>query len=472
MTSNETTALQHKAAADEAFAATLWEDAAREYEAALSLDTSAGAGPVLDEPEILTRLGSCYWSMSQARTAWRTLRRAMQLYRERGDGPGLAQATVEVLRIWGPWERQLAMADDALELLGPDGDPYLRARLLLATAWRGRNDRFLEAMEIGRTHNFEDILVQETQTKSHEDYHATGDIDALIATAMDSFEIMARLDRHEPACGILRQTGFGTIEHGQLDRGVEIARQCVDYARKVHLRFHEELALCDIAGVHFGRADYAACNATLDELTTNTDFRADLYRMWIVERSGDTKAAVQMMVDPERAGRAATGMSQTHGAAAGVLFRAGITDPAKREFEQWAEIAGEHGELAYEAPVLFEAIAAFADDALLTKICDAYVTSAERDRPPTFAVLSGRASAPAHGAFLLRLNRIDEAERVYSEGLAMCERERLPIDAALCLRGLAAVASNRGDEPTAEDLNARANTLLEQHNANLYLQPQ
>ena len=101
-------AIGHKNAADAAFEATLWSDAVREYEAALSLATPGDAS--LDEAAILTRLGSCYWSMSEARTAWRTLRRAMSLFRDRGDGAGFARATVEVLRIWGPWERQLAMS--------------------------------------------------------------------------------------------------------------------------------------------------------------------------------------------------------------------------------------------------------------------------------------------------------------------------------------------------------------------------
>jgi len=50
--------------------ATRWDEAAREYEAALSLVT-AGEGPGEDEAALLTALGACYWNLSEARTAWR-----------------------------------------------------------------------------------------------------------------------------------------------------------------------------------------------------------------------------------------------------------------------------------------------------------------------------------------------------------------------------------------------------------------
>jgi hypothetical protein len=207
---------------------------------------------------------------------------------------------------------------------------------------------------------------------------------------------------------VLRGIGFSAFEMGALDRGVERARRCVAYARSVHLKFHEELALTDLAGEAFARAYYGRCHAVLDELTTNTDFRADLYRMWIVERSGDTRQAVRMMVDPERAGRAASGMSQTHGAAAGVMFRAGLVEPARRELEQWAEIATETHDLSIEAPVLFECIAALGDDELSAARLR-LVRGAGGGRAPHPPVRDavGAACAPAHGAMLVRLGRLD-----------------------------------------------------------------
>src|SRR5437879_3701241 len=127
------TAREHRLNAERAAEATLWADAIREYEACLSI-VSAGDAPDEDEAALLTALGSCYWNLSEARTARRTLRRAIALYRDRGDSVGLARATVEILRIWGPPDRQRAMAEEAFEALG-DRDPYLKARLLLRLRW-------------------------------------------------------------------------------------------------------------------------------------------------------------------------------------------------------------------------------------------------------------------------------------------------------------------------------------------------
>ena len=71
---------QHRRAAEDAEDATRWQEAIAEYEQCLSLigPTPDGAGQ--DEAELLTALGRCYWNLSEARTAWRTLRRAISLY--------------------------------------------------------------------------------------------------------------------------------------------------------------------------------------------------------------------------------------------------------------------------------------------------------------------------------------------------------------------------------------------------------
>ncbi|MBI5289519.1 MAG: hypothetical protein HY873_11170 [Chloroflexi bacterium] len=464
MSGNAAAAHDLRTAADRAYDETRWDEAARDYEACLSLASGSDS-----EPELLTRLGSCYWSMSEARTAWRTLRRAMSLFRERGDAIGFARATVEVLRIWGPWERQRQMADEALEVLG-ETEPYLRARLLLATSWRGRDQRWDEAIAIAERHGFGDILASRIQDESYRVYRDTGDIEASISFALRAHDAYATAKAYEPACRALRGAGFGTMEHGLLDRGTELARRCVEYSRSMHLRFHEELALTDLAGEAFARADNVRCHALLAELSTNTDFRADLYRMWMIERSGDTRTAVQMMVNPERAGRAATGLSQTHGAAAGVLYRAGLHEPAKGALERWAEIIRPGGDMNEEAPALFECIAGLGDDDLVREVCESYeVQKPDQPRIPTFATLQGRACAPSHGALFMRLGRIDDAERVYTEGLAWCERERAPVDAGLCLAGLGDVAAARKDRDAAADFRQRARAAFEQYGASLYL---
>jgi len=63
--------------------------------------------------------------------------------------------------------------------------------------------------------------------------------------------------------------------------------------------------------------------------------------------------------------------------------------------------------------------------------------------------------------------RTPRPERVYREGLEWCERERCPIDAALCLMGLADVAERRGNG--GNEHISRARQIFERHGARLYL---
>ena len=80
--------------------------------------------------------------------------------------------------------------------------------------------------------------------------------------AEEAFESYVSEGAHERACQVLRGIGFSGFEVGDLDRGVELARRCVEYARSVHLKFHEELALTDWAGEAFARAIMIAASAS------------------------------------------------------------------------------------------------------------------------------------------------------------------------------------------------------------------
>ena len=163
-----------------------------EYEQCLSLIGPTPDGTGQDEAELLTALGRCYWNLSEARTAWRTLRRAISLYQERDDGVGKARATVEILRIWGPPERHLKMAEDALQSLG-DAEPYLRARLLLGLRWLddSPDEKYEQAIALGEQHGFEDIVVTRVEREAWQAFEE-GRIDDGTALLLDAHETHAR----------------------------------------------------------------------------------------------------------------------------------------------------------------------------------------------------------------------------------------------------------------------------------------
>jgi tetratricopeptide (TPR) repeat protein len=467
----ELTAQQHRIAAERAMEATLWDDAAREYEAALSL-VAAEEGAGEDEAALLTALGACYWNLAEARTAWRTLRRAIALCRDRGDGAGMARATVEILRIWGPPERHRAMADEALAALGA-GDPYLRAQLLVRRrTWYHSDDdlddAFREAITLAEQHGFEDLLTMRTQLASRRAFDE-GRIDESISLTESAHESYARLRRYDQAAGVLRGAGFVTMAYGRLDQGAALAARTLAYAREVHLRFTEQLALMDLAGEAFARCDFSRSRDLIAQSPGDVDFRGDLYKMWMTELAGDIDGALRQMVNPERSGGATTALSQTHCANAGVLFHANSLDAARQALQTWAEVARQGDSICDEVPAIFDCLVALGDDALLGEVHAALERDAARPSPTTYCTLQGRALAPARGAVALRLGRLDEAERAYRDGLAWCERESVPIDAAHCHAGLSGAARARGDEEAAATHLAHAASIFEAQHARLWL---
>jgi tetratricopeptide (TPR) repeat protein len=446
-------------AARDAEAATLWDVAAERYEAALTLIADTPAA--VDEAALLTSLGSCYWNLSEARTAWRTLRRAIALYSERGDGAGVAWATLAILRIWGPPERQRAMADTALEALG-DADEHLRAHLLLRA---GRMD---EAFDFADARGFDDVRI----IKDELDAWATmreGRIDQAIAALQGAHERYAALNDYYPAAGVLRMAGFNALQAGRMDDGERLAAASVTYARRVHLRFHEQLALMDLVGAAFAHADFTRCEALIAERPAQTDFRADLYRMWIAELRGDIPGALALLVDPDRGGGATTALSQIHAAAAGTLFHAGREEAAGIELLAWAEIARQGSSFPDESPALIDCLIALGSDALVKEIRDAVAgREAQTAAPDAYSTLQGRGVDEVRGSLALRQGDAAAAEGHYRAGVAWAEREGCPLDAARCHEGLGSVSHRVRDIEAARSHLEVARSIFARHDAALY----
>ena len=429
---------RHRQAGESAEEATNWREAVSEYEQFLSLaDRSPDAGGQ-DVAAVLTALGRCYWNLSEARTAWRTLRRAISLYQERGDGVGHARATLELLRIWGPPERQKMMAEEALRSL-EGADPYLEARLLLELRWFDDDpeEKYQQSLALAERHGFVDILATRSLGQAH-DLMSDGRIEESIALFNEAHETYARLRIHDVAAGTLRGAGFGLLELGHLDDGFAFARRSFEYAAGAHLLFSAQLALMDMIGVAFARDEFERCRDLLAQSPSDSDFRGDLYRMWMAEAEGDIDRALELMVSPERGGNTPTAVGQIHAAAAGVLFRAGREDAATQALRAWAAVERPETDAYWmEAPALRECLLELGDDALLRRVYDAFQARDERVRAPArFATLQGRALAPVRAGVCLRLGLLDEAERHYREGLAWCEQERCARDAELCRAGI------------------------------------
>ncbi|MCH8010013.1 MAG: hypothetical protein IIC91_14240, partial [Chloroflexi bacterium] len=427
-------------AAQAAEEAAEWRNAVDEYEACLSIVGQSPGGAGQDEVALLTGLGRCYWNLAEARTAWRTLRRAISLAKERGDGVAQARATVEILHIWGPPERHKMMAEEALAALG-DGDAYLKARLLLDLGQPQYNDhsRYEKALAIAEEHGFEDILASRIQQEAWTLFEQ-GDIEESLRLFDEAHLAYAGQKVHHVASGMLRGAGFNMLEIGRLDEGYRLAERSYEYAANVNLLFNAQLALMDMIGVAFVRGEFERCEELLASSPGDSDFRADCYRMWIAEARGDVDTALRLMVDPERGGKAPTAVGQIHASSAGVLYNAGKHDAAQQALDAWKDVDRGDDDTPYwmEAPAALDCILALGDEDLLRRIYNAFERRDKGVRAPArYSTLQGRAIAPLRAGVCLRLGLAGEAERHYREGLAWCEQERCSADAERCRAGLA-----------------------------------
>ncbi len=437
-----------------------WSAAICLYEEALSsLAREGDAWPPV-EAELMTALGRCYWRNAEARPAWRTLMRAIASCKQRGDAAAHARATLEILKIWGPWERHRMLAEDALAALG-ESEPYLRARMLWMI------DRGDEALVLAEQHGYEHVLAFRTLEQA---WRASreGRLDEARAIAQEMHVAHDRLGNWEVAANGLRGIGFSTLLAGDLDLGEPFLRQTCEYAAKYNLVFFEHLALMDVTGVAYARCDWDTCDRLLASIIGGADFRADLFRMWISELRGDVDRAKSLLVDPQRAGGSGDGLAQVHSGRAGMLYRAGQHGAARAELEVMLRSAnGEHQNLEHYVPACVDAIVALCDDDTI----EACVRDMQPSDDPhrrfdsgfVYSTLQGRALHYSHGALALRLGRDEQAAAHFESGVAWAERERCPLDAASCHEGLAQVVTRRGDADAADRHSRAALELREKH---------
>jgi tetratricopeptide (TPR) repeat protein len=411
-----------------------WEQAARIYEDALT--HLAGADPREQAP-LLVRLGHCYRNMAEARASWRALMRAIAIYREAGDAPQMAEATLEALQIWAPPERQRALAEAAYEFLGP-GETRAHAALLL------HMDRLDEGQAISERRGYRDMVAGVARWRS---WHLLdeGRVDEIVEMSELAHYAYAAAGEHDRATGMLRSAGYALLAAGRLDDGVDLARRAWDYARERRMRFSEQLAGLDIAGVLFARAQFDDCLALLEDIPGELDFRKDLFRAWIAEQRGDSERAVALLPSPERAGGAGGALSQLHSGRAGVLWRAGKERAARAELGAWVEAARIDGRLMDDAPAALEPLLAQDDDALLRAIIES-----PSNRPhECYSTLQGRGLDRVRGAVSMRLGRLDDAERHFRAGADWAVQQRCTLDEEHCRRGRADIATMRTAPPPA-----------------------
>jgi class 3 adenylate cyclase len=468
-----------KLAAKQAEAQFGWDEAARHYEDCLTLAGSADEQQVDAEKELLLSLGICARNAGDYRKSWRSLMRAMDIARERKDATGMARAAIEAQQMIAPPGRQKALVDEALDALG-DGNPYLEAKLLTYQLPPSRAGEVSDE----RVHEIRRRVMQLVERYGYEDVRASviyvdavrlsfgGDPDEAARLMGESFELFSRLGETRLAANALFFQATNLWFSGQVDAAMDVARKGFDLARRHHQQYHEENCAGIIGSVLLARCEFDEFDSFVNERAADASFFLPMLAATRAEMSGDLARALALLPSPATAGGFPVFVGIIHSTRARVLCNAAKIEEARSEFEQVLEAAKlDPGRVSANGvpfnrvmvPVLDEAFAALADEGLLRGL-----TWDDWRQGILFDGI-GRCIVRARGGIALSLGDIEAAEQLFTEALALCERERLPVDVGRCHYGLAEVAEQRGDVPKALQHLDQAAALFQEYGAKLYL---
>jgi ATP/maltotriose-dependent transcriptional regulator MalT len=470
--------LYSKHAAEQAEAATAWDEAARHYEACLTVIAASGEGPGGDEGALLVALGRCQRNDAQSGPAWRSLMRAVSIYRERGDGLGVARAALEASAsaiLAGGRERFVTLLDEALDVLG-ESDPHLRAQLLLARAgWEFDDASNAAAGDAARIANTLEDVALRGDLANREAFRAAQEkrLSDAVSLSRRAHALLDEGGERQKAADTLCVAVVWILFAGELDDGIAAATDALAYARKSHVRPAELFCLAALRAAALIRCDFPQVDSLLSGAAGVGDTAEAGNLVAVVsaartEMSGDTETALKLL--PTRDAPVEADLrAHLLGSLARTSFNAGHEDQARMHLEEWSRELSRMSptQIAfrpYAVAEVDECLSALGDEALIGRIYEELNEwKMLRYSPP-----GGRGFDHIRGALALRLGRIDEAEGWYRTGLEWAGRERCPVEAGRCMQGLAEVASHRGRKGEAVRLLDEASALFEAHGAKLY----
>ncbi len=472
--------LYSKLAAEQAEAQSAYDEAARHYESCLTLVTEADDRLGEDEAALLAALGRCHRNSNRQRDAWRSLMRAITIYRQRDDPQGVATTTLEAALVVAPADRHRANLTAALDLLG-QGDPHLEARLLSQLLWSqppGTSERGLTRQRLtalSAAHGFDDIEADLLQDAAREAFRERN-VDEGARLSRAAFQRFDALGRTAEAVRILGNLGEQLLSpYGRLDDAKEVVEEARAYAGRHHIRYWEDNTTLHLAAVLLARCEFQA----FDELLSGEDSRPNWNRANLramrAEMAGDLSRASALLPDVSLAGGLSDWMSNIHSLRARVLWEAADIEAARFEFSRLREVEDALPGPRVDGVLVSGPSIAGVDEALPFLADAAFMHAAATwalQAPVADFKFNYRANRSIPGVLarvLLHEGHIEKAEEYFRIALEWCERERCPVEAGRCLLGLAEVAERRGETREALAHLDRAIALFQQHGARLYL---
>jgi class 3 adenylate cyclase len=466
-----------KLAAEQAETQAAWAEAARRYESCLTLLAETESGLDGDEAGLYLAAGRCHANAAQHRDAWRRLMRATDLYRARGDGSGVGRAALQANGVFAPEERQVALMEAALPLLG-DGDELLEAELRgslavrLSSVERGR-EHLERANELAERHDLPQVRAMVLHASGKRASAASQDWSLALRNLRSAREEFSRLGRVRDALEADWQSipfMFGT---GKLTGAIETAIEMRDRARSQHLPFYEQEATAFALGGLLAAGQFERMDDLLDAAGDAPSLSIAGARSALAAVRGDVAGAVRFAPAPDAAGGNLRAKAMVHAYRARAALAAGDLKATALEYaasrESWMAIPSEQSRDEREfmgppASILNDVMLAQAPPDELRRLL------AFRTRVPPWPVdPQGGSPLLAAGRAALVLGDVAQARARAEQALAWAPSEGARLIEAQGHQVLADVLAAEGDEGAAlRELDVAANA-FKQMGARLYL---
>jgi predicted ATPase len=464
-----------KLAAEQAEAATAWEEAARHYERCLALIADAEDGLGEDEAALLLALGRCWRQGFEIYVPRQRLLRAIDLYRERGDWRGMAEALIQCMGMLEQ-NQSIPIADEVLASLG-EGEPYLTARLLFTVAgYRYGEARAEEAATqaeaLAHLYGYADVAANLLGRAAHRAWDEL-QLEEQRKLARAAYASLDDLGDRPQVAHYLRDVAISLLEEGRLDEGEAVAAEAQEYSRRFHVRGSESLSAGVRAAVALARGERERFLSLTGAIPSDHEMAGSYLLLTAAEQAGDRERGAALAVDIRTNADSPVARLQAgrmYGALARMRFLAADEPGARAALDAW--VTGYRATPRFTS-MMREASVAEIDECLPALGVGSLVAEVYEEIKGWMQIRFGATSARGfdhiRGALALRLGLVSEAEAHYRTGLAWAERERCPVEQGRCLQGMAETAVRRGEHQEAAQLLDRAAALFEQYGALLYL---
>ena len=482
-------------AAAQAESQAAWSEAARHYEACLSLLRALETSTEVSEAEFLTNLGVCQLNMADHRDAWRSLNRAINVYRDLDDPVGVATATIQAMDVLAPPLSRAKLGDAALEGLAGLDEPILEGNLHARFFSEGMKPNIGQAAWDGHRRRLEEIVAVNPDAYLEARLFGIERFDArnlkeIVEGAWANYRRFAELGLASQAA----QSGWGATLMGgltgDLDRTIEMGEEVIRYAARHGMRFAEQNAAFIVAGVELARGQLDQCDKTVGNRVGDGNWFVATMNAMRLEVAGDLNGAVGALPDATAVNARPSTTAQVHAIRARISWNAGDAEAAREEIRLMQEAVermpvnpDDRGNLVVQAngrkiyvytlSLLDEGWQALEDEGLREAI--RLVLSGEADyvdanhTDQIFNQVGGRSQRRALGEIALGLGLIDFAEETLAESLTWADSEGAVLEEGRSHLGLAELAARSGDRASALEHLDVAAELFQGNGLTLYL---